>query len=125
MFDNANSGVYQIIVELHQNRTIIIGKLGSCVFRKGKYIYTGRAKKNLSQRIDRHYKPNKKCFWHIDYFLSDEYVEIIDIIIKSDNFYDECIENKKLIDNDATIVIDKFGATDCVSECGTHLLLIN
>jgi Uri superfamily endonuclease len=125
MLDNANSGVYQIFVQMSRNRTIIIGKLGSCVFSKGKYIYTGRAKKNLAQRIDRHYKSDKKCFWHIDYFLSDKYVKIIDIIIKSDNFYDECVENKKLIDNDATIVINKFGATDCVNHCGAHLLRIN
>jgi|TARA_B100001964_G_C14233722_1_gene601380 Uri superfamily endonuclease len=125
MLGKTNSGVYQIFVNVRQNRNIIIGKLGSCLFNKGKYIYTGRAKKNLDQRIARHYKLDKKYFWHIDYFLSDEYVDIIDIFIKSGNFYDECVENKKLIDNNATIVIDKFGASDCINDCGSHLLRIN
>jgi Uri superfamily endonuclease len=122
---NTNAGVYQIFIEVDQECTISIGKLGSFVFPKGKYIYTGRARKNLSQRINRHYRSDKKYFWHIDYFLSDERVKITDISIKSDNFNDECVENKKIIGSNSTIVVDKFGSTDCKNNCGAHLLLIN
>jgi endonuclease-3 len=85
----------------------------------------GRSKRNLSQRIDRHKKREKKCFWHIDYLLKDENVQLEDVIIISDNYGDECDENKKLLQENALIVAEGFGASDCKNNCRAHLLYLS
>ncbi len=122
--DTSNSGVYQLRISVGKICSISIGKLGTFTFPAGQYVYTGRAKKNLAQRIDRHKKRNKKCFWHIDYLLTDENVQLEDITIISENFSDECSENKKLLMRNASIVAEGFGASDCKSNCGSHLLFL-
>ena len=122
--DTSNSGVYQLRISVGKICSISIGKLGTFTFPAGQYVYTGRAKKNLAQRIDRHKKRNKKCFWHIDYLLTDENVQLEDIAIISENFSDECSENKKLLMRNASIVATGFGASDCKSNCGSHLLFL-
>ena len=121
---SSNSGVYQLGISIGKTCSILIGKLGNFTFPTGKYIYTGRAKKNLSQRIDRHKKRNKKCFWHIDYLLTDENVQLEDIAIISENSSNECNENKKLLRENAFIVAAGFGASDCKNNCGAHLLYL-
>ena len=45
---------YQLHILLKESTKIQIGKLGSFNFSKGKYIYTGSAKKNIEARINRH-----------------------------------------------------------------------
>jgi Uri superfamily endonuclease len=122
--NTSNSGVYQLRISVGKICSISIGKLGTFTFPAGQYVYTGRAKKNLAQRIDRHKKRNKKCFWHIDYLLTDENVQLEDIAIISENFSDECSENKKLLMRNASIVAEGFGASDCKSNCGSHLLFL-
>jgi Uri superfamily endonuclease len=122
--NTSNSGVYQLRISVGKICSISIGKLGTFTFPAGQYVYTGRAKKNLAQRIDRHKKRNKKCFWHIDYLLTDENVQLEDITIISENFSDECSENKKLLMGNASIVAEGFGASDCKNDCGSHLLFL-
>ncbi len=121
---SSNSGVYQLGISIGKTCSILIGKRGIFTFPAGRYVYTGRAKKNLSQRIDRHKKRNKKCFWHIDYLLTDENVQLEDIAIISENSSNECNENKKLLRGHAFIVAAGFGASDCKNNCGAHLLYL-
>ena len=123
--DSSNCGVYQIRIRVDKNCSIPIGKLSIFTFPKGKYTYTGRVGKNLTQRIDRHRRLDKKCFWHIDYLLKNENVKIQDINIISQNSTDECIENQKLLQKHTSIVARDFGATDCQNDCGAHLLYLN
>ena len=94
--DKNNSGVYQIRLSVDKKCRIPIGKLGKFTFPEEQYIYTGIAGKNLTQRISRHKRSDKKCFWHIDYLLSNKRVRILDINIVSLNSDHECIENQKL-----------------------------
>ena len=121
---SSNSGVYQLGISIGKTCSILIGKRGNFTFPAGRYVYTGRARKNLSQRIDRHKKRNKKCFWHIDYLLTDENVQLEDIAIISENSNNECNENKKLLRGKALIVATGFGASDCKNNCGAHLLYL-
>ncbi|MDP6499542.1 MAG: GIY-YIG nuclease family protein [Candidatus Marinimicrobia bacterium] len=121
---NSNSGVYQLRISVGKTCSILIGKLGNFTFPAGQYVYTGRAKKNLSQRIDRHKKRDKKCFWHIDYLLTAENAQLENITIISENFSNECSENKKLLQGNALIVAAGFGASDCKNNCGAHLLYL-
>ena len=68
--EDQNRGSYVLILRLVQERRIETGGLGDILFRKGYYIYVGSAKKNLSQRINRHLRRGKSLFWHIDYLRS-------------------------------------------------------
>ncbi len=92
---SSNSGVYQLRINVCKTCSIMIGKLGNFTFPRGQYVYTGRAKTNLEQRIERHKKRDKKCFWHIDYLLMDVNVLLEDIAIISDNYGEECSRKQK------------------------------
>ena len=122
--DTSNSGVYQLRISVGKICSISIGKLGTFTFPAGQYIYTGRAKINLRQRIDRHKKTDKKCSWHIDYLLTEENVQIQDISVISQNSGRECSENKKLLMGNASIVAEGFRAADCQADCRAHLLYL-
>jgi sugar fermentation stimulation protein A len=64
----SNSGNYLFILELPEPRKISVGSLGTIAFKQGWYVYAGSARKNLSQRINRHLrKIRKQQHWHIDY----------------------------------------------------------
>jgi len=54
---------------LHLDRDTVleIGRLGKISFRAGCYIYIGRARRNLRQRISRHLRGGGPLRWHIDY----------------------------------------------------------
>ena len=64
-----NCGVYMILLERKVEAALSVGALGKRLFPAGWYVYVGRARKNLSQRIKRHLRNRKKKHWHIDYIL--------------------------------------------------------
>ncbi len=120
-----DSGVYQITIQIKKKTEIKIGKLGQFTFEPGTYIYTGRAKKGLQKRIQRHIRKEKRCFWHIDYLLQSKYAEITDIIITSDNYESECTQNRNIQNHDTQIPINGFGSSDCKNHCKAHLVLVS
>ncbi|MFP3040693.1 DNA/RNA nuclease SfsA [Treponema primitia] len=64
----SNSGNYLILLELPANQDIEVGALGTIRFKAGWYVYAGSARKNLSQRINRHLRRQRKQkHWHLDY----------------------------------------------------------
>jgi Uri superfamily endonuclease len=107
-------GCYVLIINIHQNKKIQIGRLGLIYFKKGFYVYVGSALNSLEKRIMRHKKTNKKLHWHIDYLL--KYGEIIDIFYKESVEKEECkfAKNFKELNR-----IDYFGCSDC--KCKSHL----
>jgi len=110
---------YQLIILLQKNLNLKIGSLGECHFPAGNYVYTGSAKKNLEQRIKRHFKKEKKIRWHIDYLTSHPGVKIIEVKRFSEP---ECQINQK---TPGEILIPGFGASDCKAHCDAHLKLMN
>jgi Uri superfamily endonuclease len=118
-----NSGSYQIFIKLKKKSIIKIGALGEFTFKKGIYIYTGSAMRNLSQRIERHKRKDlKKIRWHIDYVLACENAEIIDIKIYPSSVREECKRNQKLLTRKNTFIpIPGFGSSDCRT-CKAHLV---
>jgi sugar fermentation stimulation protein A len=63
-----NGGDYLILLELPEDRDIETGALGTIPFKKGWYLYAGSARKNLSSRVARHLRREKKQkHWHLDY----------------------------------------------------------
>jgi Uri superfamily endonuclease len=106
---------YQLVLCLRETVRIQIGALGMFDFPAGYYLYTGSAKKNLEARVRRHLRRNKKLRWHIDYLLNPPEVQIVTV------FYyaaPECVVNQK---SAGSILIPRFGASDCQNRCGSHL----
>ncbi|MFW6238158.1 MAG: GIY-YIG nuclease family protein, partial [Halanaerobiales bacterium] len=65
-----DSGIYVLTVSLRDGREIEVGARGSIFFPGGYYYYCGSAQKNLSARLSRHLRTEKKFHWHIDYLLA-------------------------------------------------------
>lgn len=107
---------YQLFIRVHTGCTIQIGKLGRFHFPAGKYVYTGSAKRNIEARIRRHLSSDKKLRWHIDYFLHHPEVELYDSKMSAG---EECRLNQAVA---GKIIVKGFGASDCRSGCGSHLL---
>ena len=106
---------YTILFEFKNYSRITVGKLGSYLIPRGRYIYTGSAKTNIDQRIIRHRSNIKKLHWHIDYLLNDANCNIISI---EKSKLEECLLNQTV---KGTILIPGFGSTDCKNHCGSHL----
>lgn len=107
-------GCYLLVVELKNNTTINVGKLGKKQFDKGHYVYVGSALNGLAQRIQRHLRKQKKTHWHIDYLL--KHAKIVDVFYKENVTMEECsIANKFSKFNS----IEGFGCSDC--KCKSHL----
>ncbi|MBN1466274.1 GIY-YIG nuclease family protein [candidate division KSB1 bacterium] len=106
---------YQLHILLHQDISLQIGKLGEFFFPAGLYIYTGSARRGMTQRLERHSIKGKKCRWHIDYLLTHPQTEIIRVTKHVDA---ECTVNAA---TPGTIIVPGFGASDCRSGCKSHL----
>lgn len=113
------AGIYNLIIKLSKNKEIKIGRLGTFIFSKGFYVYTGSAQNGLEKRIDRHLSSNNKKFhWHIDYLLSN--AEIVQVLRYSGVKKDECKLNHLIAQSSgAAPVVNNFGSSDC--KCVTHL----
>ena len=108
-------GSYLLLIEIENDTTITVGKLGEIAFIKGFYVYVGSALNGLEQRIQRHLRVTKKIHWHIDYLLN--YAKITDVFYKENNTREECFIAKKF-DKKFTS-IPGFGCSDC--KCKSHL----
>jgi Uri superfamily endonuclease len=110
-------GIYNLIIKLSKKKEIKIGQLGTFVFPKGFYVYTGSAQNGLEKRINRHLSSNKKFHWHIDYLLF--HAKVIKVV-RYVGRKDECkLNNVTGQSAGATQIVKKFGSSDC--NCVTHL----
>ncbi len=109
-------GSYILILHLDRDDTIEVGKRGPQHFRKGYYLYVGSAKKNLTQRIDRHRRRRKNFYWHIDY-LRDR-ADFVSVLAIRTGTPLECTIAKTL-EKIAHWKVPGFGSSDC--GCETHL----
>lgn len=114
--EGKDRGCYLITGLLKNDQTIEVGSLGILNFKKGYYLYTGSAMKNLSARIKRHLSSKKKIRWHIDYLLP-HLGNIKAIPIRTSQKY-ECFlaDSVKSIASES---IKNFGSSDC--SCLSHL----
>jgi Uri superfamily endonuclease len=125
--EQGKTGIYTLIIALDQEIEIAIGKLGVYKFPKGVYTYTGsalgRGSTDLRGRLLRHISKTKRHHWHIDYFLSIRKSQVRHIIFFETSERGECTIVKKLISLGGEVIVNGFGASDCTSGCGSHLLL--
>ena len=95
-----------------------VGRLGEVPLKKGLYLYVGSAQGGLEKRIFRHLSKNKRKFWHIDYLLEDDNVEIVEIYYKELSKEWEC-KTASLISGEPIL---GFGSSDCT--CKSHLFRV-
>ncbi len=110
-------GIYKLVINLSRDKEIKIGKLGTFVFPKGFYVYTGSAQNGFEKRINRHLSSNKKFHWHIDYLLT--HAKVIKVL-RYVGSKDECKLNSVTGQSaGAAQIVKKFGSSDC--NCVKHL----
>lgn len=114
-------GVYILVISVRETRKVNVGSLGTLTFKRGLYVYVGSAQNNLEKRIKRHFKKHKRVFWHIDYLLSDEYADIINVLFKESPRSEEC-QMARVLSSLYEPVIG-FGSSDC--KCPSHLFRVN
>ena len=107
---------YQLLIEVTRTVSITIGRLGRFEFPAGNYVYTGSALRNFEARIRRHQSAVKKMHWHIDYLLAAPGVRVREVLRHTGV---ECEINQRVV---GAIPAPGFGASDCRSGCGSHLM---
>ena len=119
----ADSGSYSLVIHLPRPVSLAVGALGTFEFKKGFYIYTGRAKRNLRARIERHLRSEKRLHWHIDYLLNEESARVTDVVVRPGLERSECAKNRQIASlPGAETCVPGFGASDCANGCGAHLV---
>ena len=111
-----DSGSYIMIMELEQAENIAVGSLGALNFPAGFYLYIGTAKKNLTQRVNRHLGKRKKYHWHIDY-LRAKAAKCTAVPIRSSESLEHPLAQAVRVIADWQV--PGFGASDC--HCATPL----
>jgi Uri superfamily endonuclease len=112
-------GIYRLIVMLGRCHRLTVGKLGTFVFDKGVYLYTGSALGGLDVRVGRHLRQAKRLRWHIDYLLTVAPVVEVQALVTTDHV--ECEWARHALNYPTAVVpVLGFGATDC--GCPAHLL---
>ena len=119
-------GTYTLLLRVKKQVTVKIGSLGKQTFPVGYYIYTGSAMgrgASLKNRIARHLRKEKRCFWHIDYILENENVSVEAVVAAETSQKVECEINQHIrTEMGAKVQVKGFGASDCQKNCDSHLL---
>jgi len=113
-------GAYCLIIEVPEEREIVVGGLGSHRYQRGVYAYVGSALAGVEQRVRRHKSTIKKSRWHIDYLLANADI-VATVAIPGERKEVECgIAQALQRCEGASIPVLGFGASDC--RCDSHLL---
>ncbi|MBN1784931.1 MAG: GIY-YIG nuclease family protein [Candidatus Bathyarchaeota archaeon] len=122
----SGQGTYTLLLHVQKQVTVTIGSLGKQRFPVGYYSYTGSAmgkRASLKNRIARHLRKEKRCFWHIDYLLDNENVSVEAVVTAETSQKVECeINQHTKTMMDAKIQAKGFGSSDCQRNCRSHLL---
>jgi Uri superfamily endonuclease len=113
-------GIYVLVISINKNISVNVGALGVVNFEKGLYAYVGSAQKGLEKRIERHLRRIKRKFWHIDYLLDDDNVEVLKVFYKNAGKSEECKVANEI--GESGISTKRFGSSDC--KCKSHLFKI-
>jgi Uri superfamily endonuclease len=116
-------GSYLLYLNVRRSLTLDVGRLKSCYFPAGHYIYVGSARGGIAQRIARHrrqalYK-SEKIHWHIDFLLAHPDVQLTSSRAMPDA--GECALSRKIAARKGVSApVSHFGSTDCRAGCRAH-----
>ena len=112
---------YSLLIRVKSDLVLDVGRLGSMKFPAGYYVYTGRAKKGLSKRIQRH--KMKKKQWHVDYLTSSFDATVEEVYYHAYPAEKECLVNQGFLNlPGACVPVPGFGNSDCRDSCSSHLI---
>jgi Uri superfamily endonuclease len=124
--DEAMKGTYCLVIEIPSDIVIGTTASGNLDFKKGYWLYIGSAQgtasTNLANRLDRHFRHEKKIHWHIDHLLTS-HVNLVDTVWAESTGEYECkvaqyLEGKK----EFIWGLKGFGSSDCKKSCKSHTL---
>jgi Uri superfamily endonuclease len=116
-------GTYALFLQLERDVPIAVGRLGTCCFPRGHYVYVGSAlgSGGLPARLARHHRQQKRLHWHIDYFLAR--APIVGVQTDASGERLECAWAREWLDTPgAQVIAPGFGASDCA--CPAHLIYL-
>lgn len=114
-------GSYQLFLHLQKATVLQVGRLGTFLFPKGRYVYSGSALNGLEARLARHRRQHKTLHWHIDYLL--RHARITEITVYPSSRRVECVLNRHMLKRPgAEIIARGFGSSDC--RCVSHLIFL-
>jgi len=123
------SGSYALFLKLPSQQELTIGRLGTCRFPAGIYVYFGSARGpgGLQARLRRHLRTGKKHHWHIDAMRAVAEVHGFCYHIEQKNLQHgtpaECQWSQSLLTLPGVQApLPGFGASDCKMGCQAHLL---
>jgi len=112
-------GTYALVLKLDRPSTITVGKLGTCSFSSGYYLYVGSALGGIRLRVRRHVRGGKRLHWHIDYLR--EVAAVIEVWYLASTARLECRWYRAAAGmNGAQVPVAGFGSSEC--RCTSHLL---
>ena len=114
-------GIYILIVKLNEDVDITVGALGRLHFSEGLYAYVGSAQSGIEARIERHFRREKRKFWHIDYLLDHPASKIVKTYVSNANKTQECEIAREV--SQKGMQITGFGCSDC--RCASHLVRLD
>lgn len=117
MTEHNNYHHYIVVYYLESAVDLQIGKLGEFNFPPGYYLYVGKDKRNIRERVARHISKKKNNRWHIDYLSKSVMPVFMQIIPDASS---ECSLIEKLIELGGNAIASGFGSSDC--QCKSHLL---
>jgi Uri superfamily endonuclease len=120
---NIDRGTYQIYFELKNNCSIPVGALGFYVFPAGKYLYTGKANRQIIPSIRRLISQHKRTRMHLDFLAVREEFIARKILIYPD-LLDPCVANEIAIKySNGHPLVPNFGISS-EDRCFSHLLFL-
>ena len=117
-------GNYILVLKINKNVLVALPRFGKIELSAGIYFYCGSAHGNggIRSRVKRHLKNNATKVWHIDHIKS--YMQVSEIWFQIDAANRECQFSQFLVNQKfSQIPIIGFGASDCKSRCGSHLIM--
>jgi Uri superfamily endonuclease len=95
--------------------------LGKLPLAKGMYLYVGSAQNGLEKRVERHFRREKRRFWHIDYLLENPAARIVTVFYKEAPKTSECAIAEAISKHGEAVA--GFGCSDC--HCRSHIFRID
>lgn len=116
-------GTFQIYFHLKDNISLAIGALGFYVLPEGKYIYTGKANRDIYRIVRRLITPYKKVRMHMDFISVLDSFEAKKILIYP-GIMDPCVVHEITIKYSlGHTFIPNFG-TYADDRCSSHLIYL-
>jgi len=117
-------GHYVVVLFLRRACTLAVGRKGDLRFRRGWYLYVGRARRGLGSRLGRHLSPGpRKQRWHIDALASSPHARAAQARVLPLYGFTECgIMGWILEEEGARVPVPGFGSSDCKPPCPAHLV---